>query len=143
MADPKTDGKVDLWGPAFEDDSQESAPVVLLRQQADALTDRTGGRVAGVVLKQADRGTVWASLYAKVPALQDYMYKLLSVAHPVAADPGDPSPLSVHDSFGGDDYVEILGMDEFRRWLEKVLSSDAAHAVIVNLLRYSPDRAAS
>ncbi len=62
----------------------------------------------------------------------------------VEPNPDDPSPLSVHETFGEREDVEkIAGTEEFRQWLEAVLSSGAAHAVIVNLLRYSSERAAS
>jgi hypothetical protein len=143
MAEPKRDGKVDLWGAAFVDDPRESAPVALLRGQADALTERTGGRVEGVVLTEAEKGEVWASLYAKAPALQNYMYKLLSVSHSVLDDPDNPSPIVVDEDLGGLEGGTLPGMDEFREWLGHVLSSERAHAVIVNLLRYSTERAAS
>ena len=145
MPEPKSGEKIDLWGAPFAlDPPRESILIDLLRGQADALTARTGGLVEGVVLKEIDKGTVWASLYARVPSLENYMYKILTVAHSVAADPDNPSPLSVHDTFeDGDTFDNIDGVEEFRRWLEAVLSSGPAHAVIVNLLRYGSDRAAS
>ncbi len=143
MAEPSPD--VDLWGDPFADgrEAPESAPVALLREQADVLTSRTGGRVEGVVLKDTQQGTSWASLYVKVPSLQGYMHKIIAVNHPVSADPANPFPLMAGDLLSGRDLEKIHGMEEFRDWLKSALSSDGVHAVIVNLLTYSPDRAAS
>ncbi len=82
----------DLWGPDFQGAPVESAPFVLLKEQADALTRRTRGDVRGDVLQTVEEGTVWSSLYALVPALGDYRHKLISIAHPVVtADPNGPS----------------------------------------------------
>ena len=93
----------DLWGPAFQKAPVVSAPVALLIEQADALTRRTEGRVMGEVLQDVDKGTVWVSLYAHVPALQDYQHKLVSIAHPVVnSDPRHPFPLTVMDTQSGE-----------------------------------------
>jgi hypothetical protein len=132
----------DLWGPEFQSIAVESAPFVLLKEQADALTRRTGGDVRGDVIQDVDAGTVWSSLYALVPALRDYRHKLLSIAHPVTADPKQPFPLTVFDT-SGDGRKEVEDMVSFERWLAEVLSSTPVHQVIDNLLRYSRSRAAS
>jgi hypothetical protein len=132
----------DLWGPDFQETPVESAPFVLLKEQADALTQRTRGDVRGDVAQEVDKGTVWSSLYALVPALGDYRHKLISIAHPVTADPKHPFPLTVFDTLStGED--EVHDMDSFERWLADVLSSAPVHQVIDNLLRYSRSRAAS
>ena len=132
----------DLWGPDFRDTPIESAPVVLLKEQADALTRRTGGRIVGEVLQDVDKGTVWASLYARVPALQDYQHKLVSIAHRVVtADPDRPFPLTVMDTQSGDQ-EELESMESFEEWLGRTLSSDEVHHVVDSLLRYSHSRVA-
>jgi len=134
--------KTDLWGRPFLIDPTDSAPVVLLRQQADALYARTEGRVEGVVLKNFDKGTAWASLYARVPSIQGYMYKMLTVGHPANANPANPSTLTAHDTFRGrEDWDDVGSMDRFASWLEEALSSEEAHAVIENLLKYVPEHA--
>jgi hypothetical protein len=144
MAEPNSNGGKDLWGSPFEVDPKESAPAALLKTQADFLTERTGGRIKGVVLQNVDKVSVWASLYASVPALNDYMYKLLTVAYPISDDPRNPSLLGAQDTFsGGDGILNIQGMEEFGRWLEAALSSRPAHAIIENLMKYTSDRVAS
>src|SRR4051794_23445120 len=120
MPDDTPEIRRDLWGRAFTDSPLESAPVALLKEQADALTRRTDGRVVGGVQQDIEAGTVWASLYARVPSLQDYQHKLIAIAHPVVvADPANPFPLTVMDTQSGQqDRVE--DMESFERWLAGV-----------------------
>ena len=127
----------DLWGPPLVE-PEDSAPVRLLKAQADALTERTKGRVVGSVAEDAMDGTAWTSLYAVVPALDDYRHKLLTIGHPlVVADPEDPSPLTVCDPLDDGAIKKLSGAREFEEWLGRVLSSPKIHNVIQNLLRYN------
>ena len=136
-------GKVrDLWGPDFQGTPVESAPFVLLKEQADVLTRRTRGDVRGDVFQKVEEGTVWLALYALVPALRDYRHKLVTISYPVTADPKQPFPLKVFDVQSGDP-VEVEDMDSFERWLAGALSSTPVHQVVDNLLQYSRSRAAS
>ena len=138
--EPVNDG--DLWGPDFVGNDAQPVLVTLLEEQANALTRRTDGRIEGVVSQDPTaEGTVWTSLYASVPALGDYRHKLLTIVHPVTADPADPFPLTVHDPVRGSQGVADL--PAFCRWLRRTLSSQDVHGVINNLLRYGDDRVAS
>ena len=142
MTQANVAAEIDLWGGPFVSHPTDSAPTVLLRQQAEILTTRTGGRIEGVVLTDFDKGTLWASLYAKVPRLQGYMYKLLTVAHPVTDSPDAPARMTAHDTFRDrEDWQSLDSMEQFTAWLKEALSSDRAHAVIVNMLNYIPDHA--
>jgi hypothetical protein len=81
----------------------------------------------GEVLRTFERGTVWASLYACVPALGDYQHKLVSIAHPaLTADLVDPFPLTVVDT-QSDEHDQVGDMASFERWLSRVLSSGPVH----------------
>jgi hypothetical protein len=143
MPDHATGNGRDLWGQAFLDTPVKSAPLTLLMEQADALTRRTDGRVVGEVLQSVEQGTVWASLYARVPALRDYQHKLVSIAHPVVIrDAVHPFPMTVMDTQSGEQ-DQVSDMESFERWLAGVLSSPEVHAVVASLLRYSHGRAAS
>jgi hypothetical protein len=95
-----------------------------------------------VVKQSAEGGTVYHALYARVPALGDYMYKLLYIALPIAADPVDPFPIDAEDSRNLDK-KSIPNMDEFRRWLKRILASDWVRTTIGRLLQYSSERVAS
>jgi len=137
MPDPTED----FWPPDFPTGS-DPEPVLLLKQQAELLTARTNGRVEGIVKSSAEGGTAFHSLYARVPALGDYMYKLLYIAHPVAADPANPFPIAVEDSLYLD-RKSIQTMDEFRHWLKDILASEWVRTTIGRLLQYSSERVAS
>jgi hypothetical protein len=131
MTEPNASGKADLWGEAFVVEPRDSHPIGLLKEQAEALTRRTGGLVKGVVTKHVKSETVWASLYAEVPSQDDYMHKILTVSYPVSDDPDNPSNLTGY-FLDNETFVE-----DFSAWLKDVLSSDRVHAIIVNLMRYS------
>jgi hypothetical protein len=137
MAEPRAGGKVDLWGEAFVIEPRDSYPVVLLKEQAEALTERTKGLVRGVVTKDIKTGTVWASLYANVPSPDDYMYKILTLAYPVSDDPDNPRNLTAYYA------DEETFVDDPSEWLKNVLSSNRVHSMIINLMRYSLDHAES
>jgi hypothetical protein len=127
------------WGtdfPAYDD----SAPVVLLKQQAQKLTEATQSKVEGVVKESAEGGTAWASLYASVPT-RDYQFKILSVSHPVVADPANPASITVEDSFDHGKQT-LAGMAAFDQYLRDLLSSEPVRTAIGNLIRYSSGCAA-
>jgi hypothetical protein len=120
----------------------DSPPVELLKQQASMLTEITGGRVKGVVKESAEGGTAFASLYASVPAMGDYQFKILYIAHPLMADPANPFPIEVEDSFGHDKQ-KLSDMAAFDLHLKNVLSSRPVRTAIGNLVKYGNGRVAS
>ena len=130
------------WGlefPAVGD----SAPVSLLKQQAEKLTEVTGGLVEGVVKESAEAGTAYASLYAGVPTVGDYQFKILYLAHPMlVVDPANPFPITVEDSFRQEKRT-IEDMASFDRYLRDLLLSEPVQTAIGNLIKYSKSRAAS
>lgn len=128
----------DLWGPDFPEEHEDSAPVLLLEEQARILGRKTGGRVEGEVRQSAEGATAWISLYARVPALGGYLFKLVSFAHPVDAG---PFPLKAFSALDGREQ-EITDMGHYKEWLHSVLSSERVRQVVTNLMRYG-DRAAS
>jgi hypothetical protein len=131
----------DFW-PADFPTASDPEPVVLLKQQAQLLTTKTNGRVEGVVKRSAEGGVVYHSLYARVPALGDYMYKFLYVAHSLAANPANPFPIHVEDSFYLD-RKSMHTMEEFRQWLKDILASEWVRTTIGRLIDFSSERVAS
>ena len=129
------------WGPDFPAIG-DSAPVSLLKQQAEKLSEITGGVVEGVVKESAENGTVYASLYAGVPSVGDYQFKILYISHPVIADPSNPFPITVEDSFQ-QEKRQILDMNEFDHYLRDVLISPSVRMAIGSLIKYGKSRAAS
>jgi hypothetical protein len=124
------------------DDVPEPEPVILLKQQAQLLKTTTNGCVEGVVKRAVEGSTVYHSLYARVPALGDYMYKFLYIGHPVAANPANPFPIDVEDSLRLD-RKSLQTMDEFRDWLKDILASEWVRTTIGRLMSYSSERVAS
>jgi hypothetical protein len=129
------------WGTDFPIGS-DPAPVVLLKQQAQQLTESTQGKVEGVVKESAEGGTAYTSLYARVPAMGNYQFKILYIAHPMLADPSNPFPITAEDSFGLEKRT-LADMQEFDRYLRDLLSSALVRTAIGNLIKYASSRAAS
>lgn len=133
----------DFW-PPIEDAEDANSPVVLLRKQAEALTDKSGHRLRGRVSTITTRLSSQAlealriDPYAgntdtfthvfsiEVPALDDYRYTLFSVSHGLEAYP------VVHEK--EDREWEALGTaEEFTRWLKQTLSSEKTKRVLKTL----------
>ena len=127
----------DFWPSAFPTVQDESPPVALLTQQAELLAGKTGNHVQGVVRDSVIEGTVYHSLYLRAPALGDYMFKILSLSHPVTKGGEDPFPLNVRISVSHNTGREINNMEEFEDWLKHVLSMDEVQATVANLIRQS------
>ncbi len=122
----------DYWGPDFSENPNDSAPVALLKQQAKLLTHKTQGRVEGDVRHSVDgAGLEWHSLYAVVPDLKGYSFKILTFQHSITRS----FPIVVHDELRADG-GQIDDMDGFRDWLHATLSSKEVREAITNLLRY-------
>src|SRR5690349_3288347 len=126
------------WGTDFPP-ANDSVAVALLRQQASKLADVTQGAVEGVVKEAAEGGTIFASLYAAVPAAGEYEFKILYIAHPIVADPVNPFPITVEDSFEKTKY-SMPDMPTFDDYLRKLLSSKPVRTAISNLIKYSQRR---
>lgn len=132
----------DLWPPTFELREEDPAPISILKQQADRLSDKTGGLVEGVVKESTIGGTVFWSLYLRAPALGDYMFKVLYIAIPLGNLLTTPCRLEAEDSFG-DEKVSIEGVDQFKDWLKSVLNSEAVAGVVSNMIRRSRQHASA
>ncbi len=117
------------WGTEFPQQTADSPPVVLLKEQADILTQVTGTKVRGGLKQSVLGGTLFTSLYLSASSRDDYQFKLLYIAHPVFADPKNPFPLTAEDSIH-ERQQSIRDMDEFRRWLKELLSSEVVQATV-------------
>ncbi len=144
MSEPLEAKAGDLWGAEFDPIPPSTPLVSVLQEQARILTNRTNGRIVGEVSIDAgiDIGTVWTSLFVRVPALLNYRRKLLSLAYPVEVDPLNPFPVTTFD-YSESLSRELRDMDEYCEWLREILSSSEIHGLIANLLHYSQEKAAS
>lgn len=130
----------DFW-PSLDDVEDANSPVVILRKQAELLSDKTGHRLRGRIVtstvpaRSGARGVLGLDLFApvfnhafliEVPALDDYSYTLFSVAHglesyPVAYEAGDG------------EWGDLNDPDRFRDWLKGTLSSEKTKRILRTL----------
>jgi len=110
-------------------------PFRILREQAKALTEATGGRLEGVVENRGERtGDRVLVLSIRVPSLDDYSYRLLEYRHPLELYPGEFSGIGF-----GIGPVTISSESDFIRRLKDALSSQGAQHVIQALLAQADD----
>jgi hypothetical protein len=74
------DTSEDFWPEGFGPIPQET-PATLLREQAAKLGPKTKNHVTAIVRRDAEQGTIYHSLYLNAPALGNYRYKVLNIAH--------------------------------------------------------------
>jgi hypothetical protein len=110
-------------------DAGEKAPVTMLREQANALTEATSGRLRGRVetLRMGDRLSI--SLMVVVPALDGYEVQIISY---------DQSTPLIYPGrlmlIGDEKYLIIRGEEEFNAAFKAALSSNRIQKVISSLL---------
>jgi hypothetical protein len=147
-----------FWPDTVDMDSVKP-PVLILREQAEFLTERTRGTVVGEVEsldEPADEAEEYLpdaldpksrimhvhTLYLVVPALQRYRYSLLSVRHDFQSYPcvARYHPLSADIIYREDDRYrfradrECRNEDEFVSWLQHALARPETVRVIHALL---------
>jgi hypothetical protein len=133
----------DFW-PPMEDVEDAKSPVVLLRKQAEALTDKSGHRLRGRVSTATirlgnaaleamhidpygpNRDTFTHVFSIEVPALDDYRYNLFSVSHGLEGYP------VVHEKEDGE-WQALANAEEFTNWLKQTLSSEKTRRVLRTL----------
>ncbi|HUB46456.1 MAG TPA: hypothetical protein VMB73_15855 [Acetobacteraceae bacterium] len=105
-------------------------PLTILREQATALTEQTKGTLVGEaeVLKQGDQ-KISIGLSIRVPALNDYKYRILTYDQPVTMYPG-----SLVTRIGNMTGHGILNEDDFVQQLKHLLSSEEAQRLLTSLL---------
>jgi hypothetical protein len=78
----------DLWPDDFGGGEDVTPPIVILREQAEALARRTRGMLtARVVTRKDSRGGFVHEFMVEVPTLDNYSYELFWVDHPVVLYP--------------------------------------------------------
>jgi len=134
----------DFW-PVLEDAEDPNAPVVLLRKQAEKLTEKTGYRLRGrvstssILLDHEGRHALGLDLSGganpdsfthvftiEVPALDDYSYTLFSVSHGI-----EPYPVIYPDAQGG--WNALANHEAFTAWLRETLASERTKRVLKTL----------
>ena len=115
-----------LWG-ELGDISIEKTPSMILKEQANMLSNLTDGAIEGVV----ERGQYVAttSLYIQAPSISNYKVKIVEIEYM-----GDsPYPLRISDRHRAT-ATEISDEVKFIASLEEILKSDATQSAMAFML---------
>jgi hypothetical protein len=106
-------------------------PVMVLKEQAARLGERTKNLVEAKVFTTPKNQGFHHALYLLVPTMGSYRYELLSVY-----DLPSIYPIKIFD-MTSDQQSEAMTLEEFKKVLREILSSDRVRRVINNLLTYA------
>lgn len=133
----------DFW-PPIDDAEDLHSPVVLLRKQAEALSEKSGhrllGRVSTVAIRLGNQAlealgidpfgpnadTFTHVFSIEVPALNEYRYTLFSVSHGLETYP------VVYEKEPRE-WQTLANAEVFTIWLKETLSSDKTKRVLKTL----------
>ena len=116
-----------LWPEDFGEAEHVVTPFSILKQQATALADRTGGELEGRVTRRADDEGDFLYSFRILAARLNYSYELFTAWHdPVANYP-------IHCRFRGDT-TNCENQNQLVEWLKRVFSSNETKRVITSLL---------
>jgi hypothetical protein len=117
----------DFWPPLGQ--TRITPPVVILREQAALLANKSQGLIEGQVDTSAGGDRFYHRLYVVAPTLDNYRYQLLGVYHAILLYP-------VYVIASGESKTErpLDSEEEFLNWLREVLSSDRTKQVLDALL---------
>jgi len=119
-----------LWGDLPKPDTIR-LPAVMLQEQADLITEMTGGVIRGKVDTGKDSdGDLYAQLILQVPLLSNYQYYLVHTYS---------KGIRIYPAFLGlveapEPHTEVAGPKEFEATLENLLSSKFTKEVVGSLL---------
>ena len=117
----------DLWPNDFGT-LQMTPPIVILREQAEIISTKTGGKIVGQV-QTRKHGEGFAHVFNLVaPLLDDYTYRLVVVTHTVHLYPAE-----VHVDLGNKTYLSH-SPGELENELRTLFSSEQTKRVIAAIL---------
>lgn len=116
----------DLWG-KLPDVEEIKTPFVLLKEQAELLTEKTDGLLVGEVAPEQLGQSFHYTLYIIVPTLNNY--KLLSIGHMIGF-----YPLRLIES--EKESVVCSDENEFKKELGEIFKSQGTQNVISKLLTH-------
>jgi hypothetical protein len=123
---------VDLWG-ELPDVEEIKTPFVILKEQAELLTEKTGGLLVGEASQRLfDEGfqeKFECVLRIVIPTLNNYNYTILSLSYGLGV-----YPLSL--TAASKPPVECSDEDEFKKELGKILKSKETQDVISKLFAH-------
>jgi len=118
-----------FWGEIPTPDALPDLPNRILKEQGSLLTEATDGALIGeTVFADNKKQSFSATLRIKVPSLNNYFYNIVRIEYPIEVYPVDVVDMS--DGFE----LTCKDLEELRRELKGILSSDRVRAVISALL---------
>ncbi|MGB0560836.1 MAG: hypothetical protein ACPGVO_03420 [Spirulinaceae cyanobacterium] len=119
-----------LWGEIPAPEDLPDLPKTILREQAEILTEATGGALIGEVSQRTHNSqTFSAALSIKVPALNDYRFNVLTIDYPIHL-----YPVTLQDQTGESQGHVCHTVEDYKEQLGKILSSERVKSVIAALL---------
>ncbi|PJZ64073.1 hypothetical protein CH371_20070 [Leptospira wolffii] len=91
----------DLWGD-IDLSSQENEPLELLKYQANILSEKTSGIIAGEIDTTTDDDIIFYTFNLIVPFLDNYQYALFKVATGL-----QPYPIFIYDNSNPKDAIRV------------------------------------
>ena len=118
----------DLWG-ELPPTSNLRTPAVILREQAELLSQKTEGLLTARITTPKGRDFVYKFVMI-APTLANYSYSVLQVQHEIGF-----YPLSMTDLQEGMEHL-CKDEEEFKVALGRILKSDRTHSVVSQLLTH-------
>jgi hypothetical protein len=116
----------DLW-PAEFGTGEITPPVHILREQANLLGKKTGGAVVGVVQTTKDVDGFIHTFYLRAPLLDNYSYRLFSVAHGIGFYPLRLVAAGLAQELAD---VRVVDKDQLLDFLRKILNDPKTKQVV-------------
>lgn len=122
--------KDDLWGDLPKAETLRT-PLVILKEQAELLEQKTGGLLVGQIGgKQSGTGFQYQfSIVA--PTLNNYSYSVLIISHDIGF-----YPVTVEDPQGWASDITCSNVDEYKAALKAIFSKQEVQDVISKLLTH-------
>lgn len=120
----------DLWG-ELPDIEENKTPFVILKEQAELLTEKTDGLLLGEVSQNQSIGRegFCYTLYMVAPSLNNYRYNLLTISYEIGL-----YPLRLIES--EKESVVCSDENEFKKELGEIFKSQGTQNVISKLLTH-------
>jgi hypothetical protein len=120
----------DLWPDDFGTEDVVP-PVVILREQGQALAKKTGGLVVGNVISKRNGDEFLHTFLLEVPTLDDYSYQLLQVKHPILLYPA--KLIRGYGGLGTVRFIDVDGPSRFLQVLQEEFGSTPVKQIVLSL----------
>ncbi len=115
----------DFW-PSNIADSQMTTPVIILKQQAALLGEKTRNLVQGEVLTQTVGNMFVHHFYLSAPTL-NYKYELFQISHGISFYP-------LAWRLGNQEGSSLADEEQFKEWLKTIFASQHTLNVVHSIL---------